>query len=273
MALSQCFFIASHNIFLTKFSLFLQHFLWADINLNILKLLILTFLLVSLNILAYYVSELLFIIVSGAIVRYNFKSYFSFKNSNDSLVEASKSWQPSGISHIRMIDINEAIPVKKEQLIIKPEVVEVLTNSVESSNTGISLGWWILGAVIVVTAIVIGAKLYNGGAGDTSSSVARLNDKLIKIEGDTSIKFNELNDRVTHISTRVTKIEDNIKVGYDSLELRGYHTTKQVLAASKQALEAGSVAEAAYVSAYNLSKAVPNLEGRIAAIEKRLNNS
>jgi uncharacterized small protein (DUF1192 family) len=155
-----------------------------------------------------------------------------------------------------------------------------------------------------VALLIIGVKIYNnsggGGAFDPSASagIADLNEKLAKVEASTLLKvdelndrithintgvakaeastllkIDELNDRVTHISTRVTKVEDFIKGAAGSIDSRSLNATKQALLAAKQALEAGSVAEAAYVSAYNLSNVVPSLEGRIKALEKRLNDS
>jgi hypothetical protein len=288
MVLSQHCVIIDNYVILTKFTLFLQHFLCVDINVNILKLLILTFLLVSFNILTYCISELLFIIVSGAIVRYSFKNYFNFKNGNDPYIVVDKPLIGTlegcpDLDAPVIMEIVDKAPVATaelnldimEQLIAKPVLTEVLDNSAQLSNIGTNLGWWILGGVIIVGFIIIGAKIYNNveSGADISNSVANLNDKLIKIDSSTSLKINELNDRVTSISTRVTKIEDYIKIATESLDSRVLNGTKQALSASKLALESSSIAEAAYLGVYNLSKTVPNLEDRIEAIEKHLSDS
>jgi len=130
-----------------------------------------------------------------------------------------------------------------------------------------------------VVLVVIGATVYNNaghGGGVASDSIANLNDKLIKMDEATSFKLNELNDRVTHISTRVAKLEGDVAGAAGTLgaiDLRALNASKQALIASKQALEAGSVAEAAYLSALNFSKIVPNLNLRVETIERPLNNS
>jgi hypothetical protein len=193
-----------NNVALTKINTIAQpvlQILGLDIlNPNILKMIIISIIIITANLMVIHLHTMVMVLITGIIARYGYKSYTNYLINNENIATASQ------IPQVKQIVTQKAV-----------EQAPIIINTGASSGTN----WWMWGTIIVVGVIAVGGIAFMVWSHNTNANnMLDLNNIASEINNNTHEAIKQVDCKTTRVGQYMDQLNSQVNEKLNSVNTK-----------------------------------------------------